>query len=316
MRFLEDGRLYTDTDRCLAHLRSMRRDTKTLGEPWTTHLYWRGPLGRKPAFAIKSFLATQDPATTRLWLWLDDDEQQTAHERHPTVAPLLPYLTVRRFDPVRETIGTPLDDRPDLFRGLPAVRRSNLVRFVVLFKYGGLYADMDTLFLRDLAPLFQDSRFPAEFCYRWSAHRPYGNSAMLALGRGSPTAQALLMRCRRAGSCRPRDVLRFDDTPDLDLMVLPCAFFDPLWPRHDRSDLGSEAPFDRFGDFFRRFGWRHPRPAPAPSLASFFPGAFTFHWHNQWDAREHDESFFGVFDRELDRMLEARRGLRTVAEDR
>jgi hypothetical protein len=310
MRFLSDERLYSETGHCLRFLESVPA-APAIARPWRAHMYWRGPFSRKPALAVKSFLATQH-AGAELWLWLDVEDGYRGCEHNPFLMPLLPHLTVNPFDAAREAIGTPLEGRPDLYEKLPPVRRSNLARFVALFKYGGLYADMDVLFLRDLTPLFEDARFSDEFCYRWSAHLPYGNSAVLALRRESATAEALLARCRERGSCRPRDVLRFGEDPDVDLLVLPCPFFDPLWPRRDGQDLTSDAPFDRFEDFFRRFGWRFARPTPPPTVETFFPGAFAFHWHNNWRLRENEQSYFGLFDRELDAKLADRRRSRTA----
>jgi hypothetical protein len=103
-------------------------------------------------------------------------------------------------------------------------------------------------------------------------------------------------------------VLRFADNADLDLLVLPCPFFDPLLPHHDGRDRYEHAPFKRFDGFFRRFGWLHRRDETIRSYRNFFPGAFTYHWHNQWNAREHGKSYFGLFEREFDAILEARRG--------
>jgi hypothetical protein len=302
MRFLADERLYADSDYCLAWLQSQRPAARPALERWRAHLYWRGTIGRKQALAIASFLAAHPADVADLWLWLDAEDGYERHAASPILSRLLPMLTVKRFDPDVETRGTPLEDAPALWSGLPAVRRSNLVRAAVLFKYGGVYADMDMVFLRDLSPLF-----PAHgeaFCYRWSADQPYGNSAVMAVARESALARAFLERCRRRGSCRPRDVLRFDDAPDLDLVVLPCPLFDPLWPVRDGQDRTSRPPFRQFHDFFRRFGWRVPRPASPATVETFFPGAFTYHWHNGWGREEHDDSFFGQLERDVARRLE------------
>jgi hypothetical protein len=268
------------------------------------HLYWSGAFGAKPAFCVKSFLATQDLARSELWLWLDGESGYDGHADNPLLRPLLPFLQVRRFDPEVEARGTPLERRLDLWKNTSPTRRSNFVRHVVLYQYGGTYADMDTMFLRDMGPLFRDPRLPDEFCYRWSVSTPYGNSAILRLRQHGELAAALMSKCDEYNSCRPHHVLRFAENQDLDLTVLPCAFFDPLWPRHDREDKYASAPFHRFEDFFRRFGWRHRRKSSIRSYRDFFPGAFTYHWHNCWDADEHSDSYFGLFNREFDEILE------------
>ncbi|MGH9049106.1 MAG: glycosyltransferase [Acidimicrobiia bacterium] len=307
MRFLADERLYTDTARCLEFLRELDTEAETppSGQRDRYHLYWHGPFSRKQALAVKSFLATQNLDHTELWLWLDDEAGYEGHAENPYLRPLRPFLQVRRFDPTLEAADTPLQGRSDLYQGARPSPRSDFFRFVVLYKHGGTYVDMDVMFLRDLRMLRSDARFSGEFCYRWSTHLPYGNSAVLALRKESDTALALLARCAETGSCYPRTVLDFDANRHVDLMVVPCVAFDPLWPHHDGQNEYTSAPFSRFPEFFRRFGWWFRRPR-LRSHREFFPGAFTYHWHNCWDAPEHEDSYFGLFDAEFDRVLRER----------
>jgi len=303
MRFLPDERLYARTEECLRYLRALEPAAPPPGAaPRRHHLYWRGDFARKQAFAVKSLLATQDLARSELWLWLDAEAGWAGHEENPFLRPLLPFLRPLRFDPAREAADTPVAGRSELYCERNAVRRSNFVRFVVLYRHGGIYCDMDTLFLRDFGALPN-----AELCYRWSAGQPYANSAVLALRAGGATARELLLRCRELGSCRPLHVLRFAEGAELDLLVLPCAAFDPLWAHHDGKDSYEQAPFARFADFFQPVG-----PSTHPGSSSFrdlFPGAFTYHWHNFWDAAEPEDCWFGRFDRELDRLLAERLGI-------
>jgi hypothetical protein len=104
-------------------------------------------------------------------------------------------------------------------------------------------------------------------------------------------------------------VLRFEDNVELDLTVLPCVFFDPLWPHHDHKDKYKSAPIDRFEDFFRKFDWWFRRNRNLRSHRDFFPGAFTYQWHNLWESREHKNSYFGLFNKEFDILLSAKLGI-------
>jgi hypothetical protein len=308
MRFLENERLYSQTEECLEWLRQLgvgggRQSTEPRQR---CHLYWQGEFRRKQAFAVKSFLATQDLDRTELWLWLDSENGRAGNEDNPLLRPLTPYLEVRRFDPCVEAAGTPAEGRSELYEGLNATKRSDFFRHVILFKYGGIYADLDMMFLRDvweLPPSFD------EFCYRWSGHVPYANSAFLRLRRGSDVARAILLRCIERGSCRPQDVLRFGEGESLDVLVLPCGVFDPVWLHVDRLDRYRQAPFDRFDGFFRPFGWRFRRKSGVQSHRDFFSGAFAYHWHNLWRAQESPDSYFGLFDREFDAILQERLGI-------
>src|SRR5262249_992221 len=133
------------------------------------HYYWHGEIGPKQAFALKSYLATQDLAQSEPWLWLDVRHGYAEHRSNRYLRPLLPFVTVRPFDPAEEVRSTPLEGREDLYEGRLPVSRSNLLRHVALFNYGGTYVDMDTMLLRDFRPLLDNSYLGPEFCYQWSA---------------------------------------------------------------------------------------------------------------------------------------------------
>ena len=314
MTVLADDRLYRDVEHCLSLLRQLEVEPAR-AQPAAIelfHYYWHGELGLKQAFALKSFLATQDLTRSELWLWLDGERGYPGHDENRYLRPLLPFLTVRRFDPAAEVRSTLLEGYPAVYQGSRPIARADLLRHIVLYKYGGTYVDMDTMLLRDLRPLLDNPYFGSEFCYRWSANRPYANSAILRLGRQSTVAQALLASCAERGSCDPRAVLRLDANHQLDLLVLPCAFFDPLWPVHDREGRFEAAPFERFPHFFRKFGWWGRRRAVIRTFRDFFPGAFAYHWHNCWDAPELGDSYFGLFNRELDGLLRERLAIGTV----
>lgn len=310
--FLADERLYSQTEYCLQFLRGLEGDVSnaTPRTPERYHLYWYGAFSPKQAFTVKSFLATQDLKNSELWLWLDVKSGYTGYDKNPILLPFLPFLKVKCFDPEVEAQDTPLELRQELYRNKSLAGRSDFFRFVVLYKYGGIYIDMDVMFLRDMNTLLRNKLFQGEFCYHWASHR-FGNSAILRLRQHSETAHKLLTRCSEANSCHPEKVLRFKDNTDLDLLVLPCPFFDPLWLHHDRRDNYKGAPFQGFMNFFRKFDGKFRRKPTIRSYRDFFPGAFTYHWHNYWKAHEYKDSYFGRFNREFDNILRDWLGIST-----
>ena len=311
MKFLPSKQLYSNTENCLRYLRELTVDTEYTvpRKAERYHMYWYGIFSSKQAFAIKSFLATQDLESSELWLWLDIENGHTGHQDNPLLQPFMNHIQVNCFDPKTESLNTPLENMSNLFTGVSPASRSDFSRHVILYNYGGVYVDMDTMFLRDMNSLLRNKLFDREFCYRWSAHQSYGNSAVLRIHQKSEVGFKLLVRCREVGSCHPRIVLRFEDNTDLDLTVLPCVFFDPLWPHHDHKDKYNSAPFNRFDDFFRKFDWNFTQNRNLRSYRDFFPGAFTYQWHNFWNAREYSESYFGVFNRELNNILHDKLGI-------
>jgi hypothetical protein len=307
MRFFANRELYYRTAECLAWLRETSFDgpAATSSERELCHFYWYGDFSLKQTFAVMSFLATQDLDRTELWLWLDGESAYDGHEENPLLRPLLPYVQVHRFDAKIAARGTPAQRRPELYEDVTPTARSDFVRCVVLFKYGGIYIDMDMMLIRDLGGLPPD-----EFCYPWGTKQPYGNSAFMRLRQGSETAHEILATAAAKRSCHPHTIFHFDHCADLDILVLPCPFFDPLWPHHEGSDTYEAAPFSRFRGFFRRFGPRaFPQTAPILTYRDFFPGAFAYHWHNYWDVPEIADSYFGFFYQEFEAILDERLGV-------
>lgn len=307
MRLLSDDRLYVDTAYCLQWLQKLEVPPRERGEqPLICHFYWRGEVTPKVTFAIKSFLATQDLERTELWLWLDGGDCGPVPADSPLLRPLRPFIEVRRFDPARLAEDLPVDGVTVLADQSGAAARSDVFRVLVLYRHGGIYADVDTMFLRDLHALPWKTE---EFCYRWSANLPWATHAVSSLRKGSSTARALVRRSAELGSWLPWHVLQFEGTEDIDLLVLPCVVFDPLWPHNDKLDRYGASPLRTFDDFFREWGWRFRRRRGVESHQEFFAGAFAYQWHNRWAAAERARSYFGFFDREFDLMLADKLGI-------
>lgn len=302
MQFLDDSRLYTDTQYCLSQFKQLRaaieKDDREI-----FHMFWIGPITGKVMFSIKSFLSTQNRRRSSLWLWLDKENGFEVNASNELLRPVLPFVQLKLFDATVEARLTPLASATEIYDQSSNVAKSNFVRCVVLHNYGGTYVDADTMFLRDFFDLYDNLTDSNQYCYRWSSHMPYANSAVLRLKSNSSCARALLEKCSAVRNCGPRSVLRFEHDCYPDFSVLPCALFDPLWPHNDKQEKLEHAPFNRFADFFKPFGVFFRRQKDIESISQFFPGAFAYHWHNQWQAPEVQNSYFGLFNDQFDQIL-------------
>jgi len=167
---------------------------------------------------------------------------------------------------------TILQSVPKIFDN--SVRLSNLVRTVLLYKYGGCWFDLDVFFLRSFEPIF--SNYSNEIClYNWE-YQQYPNNAIyislepysekmlnnikyiISLGRGWSFQQALLTY----------------NLP-LDILVLPCSWFDPSWVKSHYKINFNEV----FKKTDKNITFEH-----------FFNGAFSYHWHNQWNVKIDEDS--------------------------
>lgn len=110
----------------------------------------------------------------------------------------------------------------------PSVALSDLVRFVLCHRFGGVYLDVDTLLLRDWAELWGS---PGAFAYRWSRMDRY-NTAVLRMHAQSALGTWLLRTALRNGlDFHPIRVSRYLKEAQMEglLRRLPDALFDPAW---------------------------------------------------------------------------------------
>lgn len=293
MHRLPQPDIYASTDRCLAFARSLPPPASRPLTP--VHFFWQGrAFGAKAALCLRSFLATQDARRFQACLWLEDETAFNEAAHNLWLAPLLPHVVVQRYDWAEISRGTPLANRP-WTRSLAPAARSDLARLVCLARHGGCYSDLDALFLRDLGPLL-DLAAGADFCFQW-AGEPRGTNAFCHYQAGGPVVTALMERAETTRSGHSRDLLSFASCP-VEHLLLPVALFSPLWLQRDQRERCAAAPYRDFTGFFRPFGWFHRRPAKAVTLNTFFPGAFTYHWHGQWAAAEHADSYAGWLDQD------------------
>lgn len=145
-----------------------------------------------------------------------------------------------------------------------------------MHKYGGLYVDVDTLFLRDLQPFFL-----IEFAYRWSILDGF-NTAVLRLFPHSNTSSIIMNHALRAKT--PYAFFpSFIHTYSLptNFYRFPSTVFDPIWLAIDGGDARTQevwqfkkGSLDGFKDTFLSHSEISRRGR------TLFNGAFTFHWHS------------------------------------
>ena len=242
----------------------------------TIHMYWRvpRPFGEKQATAIKSVIVTQNPNKCHIIIWSNIDLTDNEY-----IQDILPYVELRIYNPVVEAIGTPVEKWPGLeSTDERCYADSDIFRLIILYKYGGIYIDFDTILLRDLSPLYG-----VEFMAQWgnsTIHNKPWNSGIangiIGSAAGGNLMTELLNELLIVESTifvsygseligKVRDRLK-------EWYVLPGAFFWPEWTKH--KDIS---------DHFKRQG-----------IVNMYDGSFSWHWHNQWDAIPEPGSKFHI----------------------
>lgn len=254
------------------------------------HVYWYGEFGRKQAFGIKSFLATQDCDKMELWLWLDEAAGYENYESNPWIKPLLPYIIVKPYNPEKAIAGSPFEKTKKAFcqsDWIPG--RADAFRIWALAQYGGFYFDIDTLFLRDMTSLFDGDEFVAA----WERQR-YASNAFVYLRKGSLLTEAVVKKALKGRCFQPWFLFDYDNWYMRYLKVYPCCYFDPLWMGYVDG-----MPIREFDGLFTD----QEDSVSCRTYQEFFPGSYAFDWHNRWGKEIAESSYFTRFEAEFDALL-------------
>lgn len=105
---------------------------------------------------------------------------------------------------------------------------SDMARFILCHRFGGIYLDADTLLLRDWEELWG---WKGAFAYRWSRLEKY-NTAVLRMNKNSALGTFLFRTALQNGlDFHPMSVSRYTKDAYLEglLLRLPDALFDSAW---------------------------------------------------------------------------------------
>ncbi|KAJ7809416.1 hypothetical protein B0H14DRAFT_1501029 [Mycena olivaceomarginata] len=159
---------------------------------------------------------------------------------------------------------------------------SDMARFVLCHRFGGVYLDADTILLRDWEELWG---WKGAFAYRWSRLPKY-NTAVLRMNRGSALGTFLFRTALRNGlDFHPMTVSRYTKDAHLEglLLRLPDALFDGAWLNTEeyQRDRPPQPYFTAFGDCFDTPEINSAAPQ-ALGFDGFFKGSYSYHFHNFW----------------------------------
>ena len=259
-------------------------------------------LNRKIEAAFRSALRTQTDAHIILWThpnYIETMNLQTRalQELRCRSAATMEVRSTEELTKMSAASGNPLMRK--CVRNLSGqlghkIAYSDLLRFVALYFFGGLYVDADTMFLRDMRDLHGQS-----FAFKWDFSVTYYNTAIMGLPKGSPLVPQIIENAKEcsAKAFYPTTIHNYLNCTIgvcRGLKMMPSALFNPSqasqtnWHWQSNSGIGHDRDVGTDWFFDRPRLW---------DLDHFFPGAYTFHWHNRWMHPVHNESFFADLER-------------------
>lgn len=242
------------------------------------HAYWTGILNEKHLISIRS--CRYHHPSHKIILWVENSPYNEWMDQISIIATVLP------FSLQTEKICTIMDGMNLLESSSPSYY-SDTVRYLLLYKYGGVWFDLDIFFMRSLDPLFHIYG-SQPLVYQWEVY-PFPNGALfISLEPYSKdmrhNIEFIIDRGKGWGFCQA--MLTYD--LPMKFTVLPCSWIDGAWITN---------PFKfSFEDFFNPTDKIY-------TIETFFPSAFCYHWHNQWDVPLHDTSPIKQLDRDIQNRM-------------
>ena len=262
---------------------------------WASHTF-----NRKVQTAILSSLRTQTNANVIIWTLPTTlssvlGQMQSLQKMS---CPSNSTLEVRSISELQNVLSKSKDDSlmmcAQSFNVMPndMVALSDLIRFISLYIYGGIYADADVIFMRDMRDMHG-----LAFAYKWDRNVMYYNTAIMGLPMRSAVVPQIIKHFKSCNAdtfypTRIHEALTCDSGVCNELLMMPTALFGPVsapqsnwhWQSDESHEMGTSTSW--FFDRERRWNIDH-----------FFPGAYTFHWHNRWDHPIHPDSWFADLER-------------------
>jgi hypothetical protein len=273
MKQLIDSFEYTQTIEIAKSLHDSIYDKSVL-----FHCYWNGELSEKHYNSILSCyyfnifkILQENPSlkenqSHKIILWIENNTPNKYNELIAKYAEIRDFsLGVEQQDTFLENIQLRYNHSLSFY--------SDTVRYVLLYKYGGCWFDLDCLILRTFDTVF--NTYGSEICvYQWGNQNFPNGAIYISLEPKSEkmkkNIEFIIERNRGWGFCEAN--LTYD--LPLDMLVLPTSWFDSAWIKN---------PYNIGADIFSEIDKIY-------TFDNFFTGAFCFHWHNRWEMPIHEKS--------------------------
>ena len=295
INFDKNTNLYEDYEQCIKFLKVIEEvEEKEFTYPDEVvkfHVYSEIKTP-KELMVIKSYLATQNLDKTEMIVWSDYDITD-----NKLIEPYKNYITFKVYDPELEAEGTPLEGNVKLkMRDPKYYLQSDLARILLLYKYGGIWVDMDVILLRDFKPILDQ-----EYMYMWGSETDFereGACATVLSGKSKSEFMAELIKQLIQTDARPGTTCWGKDMfaalyKRYTFNVLPAGFFNIEWCINKKHPgLGDKIESQWFIKHLE-------------NKEHLFLESFGWHWHNssKKDFEVVQGSKFDILEKLTDKRL-------------
>lgn len=239
------------------------------------HCFWKGPLSDLHLMSLDSLHKTNP--NVKIILWTPEALEAQGTHSWAKIKKLLKdniqviqinkeHFNEANAEAIYAAYVLLIMENPDIKRyNYNIAYASDIIRFIVLYIYGGVWFDMDVLFLRDFNSIKLN-----RYVSQWGDGPVFeagndlcGNAAIMRLEKGHNLISKILKYKKPF-----YPTTSFQLKNDLDITILPSTFFDILWTPSDK--LPPSLQFKTFDDFFKIDKWMMPEEI------------YAYHWHNRW----------------------------------
>jgi hypothetical protein len=233
------------------------------------HSYWNGQLNEKHLYSILScyYFNVYKNKHNKIILWLENNNPNKYNIK------IEKYAEIRHFSLRNEILDTKFITRKFYYKKELSFY-SDVVRYLLLYNYGGIWFDLDCFFLRSFSPIFNN--FENEICvYQWEYHNnPNGAIYISLIPKSEKMKQNIQFIIKRRRGWGFHEASLTYDLP-LDMLVLPCSWFNADWIKNP-FNIGTDK-------FFKATNINY-------DFNNFFKGSFCYHWHNKWNNKIENNS--------------------------
>lgn len=236
------------------------------------HVQWIGSdIGRMQFLTIKAFCTSQP--LSKLTVWTDREY----------CGPQFPRVEFKVFDFQQEIQGTPFQGKKLYYWN------TDIMRMVYLSKYGGVHIDMDTVLLRDLGPFLDQ-----EFFYTWGIRSDEIAGGVIHLFKDSPVTTLICQTIIKGDQGLFKELFTYVRSIH-SFWVFPCAWFNTEWAisKYENDD---------------HFQFIRSPVKKNPYASEFYPGVFSWHWHNCWTSEIEKGSKWQLMEEYINKLYTEKYG--------